>query len=481
MKKRGKRDYTVKAPENHPVVQKKIQDTLNRSVKEGSVASLSTGFGISYLSAFALLLNATASQVGVLYAIANFLPSLVQLKASELLERFSRKSITLFAVGSRILLWVPIILVGFLYYMGYSYMMFVLIVLAALFYSFRATGQLAWFSWIGSLVPVHKRGKYFSRRNRAIGFFSIVALLTASLILDTSKKYGVINGDVLLYTIIGFSALFTLAMISKAISFALLTVQYEPRIKVRKKDEVSFKEFLKNITKNDWGRFSLFRFFVSFAVAIAGPFWAVYMLRDLGFSYFWFTSVTVFHMMFQIAFLPVMGKISDKFGNVRLIKISLIGISLVPILWLMSTFITDDFLLKIYLLSLPSFVTGVFWGGYNLAVNNYLYDSIGPRKRGFEISHMNFMVGMGMSLGAGFGSLLALLDIPFMDTILFIFLISGVLRILVSIVGSRYLREVRDVEEFSSEWVLNEINPIEGLKKEVHHKKDKVTNVQHYI
>lgn len=481
MRKRVKEDYTVRASKDHPIVRKKINHALDSSVREGSVSSLSTGFGISYLSPFALALNATASQVGLLYAVANFLPSIVQLKASGLLEKFTRKKITLAGVGSRILLWIPIILCGIFYYLGYPHMVFALIVLSALFYSASATSALAWFSWIGSLVPEHKRGKYFSRRNRALGFFSIVSLLIASLILDFFKKFGEVRGEALLYTIIGFSVLFSLAIITKTISFAMLNRQYEPRIKIGKKDESPFLPFLKNSYKTDFGRFTLFRFFISFVVSIAGPFWAVYMLRDLGFSYFWLTSVTVFHIIFQVCILPLIGRISDRFGNVRLIKISSAFIVLVPFLWLISTFIHNDILLKIYLLTIPSFIAGASWGGYTLAANNYLYDAVGQKKRGFELSHMNFMVGMGMSLGAAVGSILALKEFAFMDTILLIFLISGILRFFVVFIGTRYLKEVRNVEEFSSEFVLNELNHVEGLVKEVKDLDRKNDKVEHYI
>jgi hypothetical protein len=94
---------------------------------------------------------------------------------------------------------------------------------------------------------------------------------------------------------------------------------------------------------------------------------------------------------------------------------------------------------------------------------------------------MNFMVGFGGFLGAGLGSLIALLQIPFMNTILFIFLVTGVLRLLIAIFGLRYLKEVRNVEEFSSEFVLNELNPIEGLVNEVKEIGKKKHKVEHYI
>ena len=64
---REKRGPTVSI--DHPIVQNKINKSLKLSVREGSLASVSNGFGLSYLSPFALLLNATASQMGILFEI----------------------------------------------------------------------------------------------------------------------------------------------------------------------------------------------------------------------------------------------------------------------------------------------------------------------------------------------------------------------------------------------------------------------------
>jgi len=119
---------------NHPVVKKKIEDSLKLSIQESSFCSMSSGFGLSYLSPFALILNATSSQIGILQAIIGLLPSIVQLKATEFIRIFSRKKIVLNGVMFQILLWIPIILTGILFYIGVPYMIWVFIALIGLFY-----------------------------------------------------------------------------------------------------------------------------------------------------------------------------------------------------------------------------------------------------------------------------------------------------------------------------------------------------------
>ena len=84
-------------------------------------------------------------------------------------------------------------------------------------------------------------------------------------------------------------------------------------------------------------------------------------------------------------------------------------------------------------------------------------------------------------IGAGIGALIALLNITFMNKILFIFLISGGIRILVSFFMSDILREVRHVKKFSSQFIVNEFHPSRGLIKEMHQLNNLKDKISHYI
>ncbi|MCD4770964.1 hypothetical protein K8R30_00940 [archaeon] len=466
---------------DHPIVQKKINKSLDISIREGSAASVSAGLGLSYLSPFALLLNATATQMGILHAIISLLPSLVQLRVTKLIRKFSRKRIVLIAIMLRILTWIPIILTGALFYFGVLHMSWVLIILVGVAYSFSAIANPAWFSWMGSLVPEHRRGKYFSRRNRIAGFFGITTMIIGAIVLDGAKRVGANLGDVIGFTLLGFGFIFTLSMIARIWSWLLLRKQYEPRLKVRKKDYFTLGQFWDKIRTTPFGRFCLFRFYFSFVVGIAGPFWVVYMLRDLGFCYVWYMAITVSAVVFQLIFLPLLGKFSDRFGNVKLMRVCSWMIAATTMLWFLSSFIGNGLMLKLYLLFVPGIVGGFGWAGYNLAVNNYVYDAVGSRKRSFGLVYMNLMVGVGMFLGASFGSLLAWVDVSFMNSMVFIFVISMIGRGIVSMFGMRLLREVRYVKKFAPRFLLHEFGPAHGVVREFHHLGHLVGKVEHYV
>ncbi|MBU2576573.1 MAG: MFS transporter [Nanoarchaeota archaeon] len=465
----------------HPIVQKKIEKSLKLSIQEGSLASVSGGLGLSYFAPFALAMNATSSQVGILHAIISLVPSVIQLHVAKLLKKYSRKKVLLTSVGIKLLLWVPILLTGLLFYLGVPYMVWVFIGLVGIDYAIGAIAHPAWFSLMGSLVPEEKRGKYFAKRNRIAGFFGLVTMIVGAIILDFSKSIGFARGDILGYTLLGFGILFVLAALIRMWSWTLLARHYEPKLVVRKKDSFSFWEFLKRAPSTPFGRFTLFRGFFSIAIAIAGPFWAVYMLRDLGFSYIWFIAITVSGTAFQLMFFPLMGKASDKFGNIKIMGICSGLMFLIPFLWLASSLISSNIGVQIYLLFVPAIVSGFAWSGYNLATNNYVYDAVAQRKQCYGVSYMNLLVGVGTFIGASIGSLIAWLGIPFMNTILFIFIISGLARLLVAIFGVKYLREVRHVGKFSSHYLIKEFSPMQGVVREVHYLEHIVEKVQHYV
>ncbi len=452
-----------KLDENNPEIKRKINKSLNLSIKEGSFAMGMYGLGTSYFAPYAIALKATASQIGFLNALVWLLPSLIQLKASRLIEKFRRKTIVNISIILQNLMFIPIIIYG-IFFSQTS--IWILIVLIALFYGLGAAAGPAWFSWMGSLVPENQRGRYFAKRNKITGFFGLIFMIAGALILDKFKHAGMI--------MLGFGILFSLAFIFRLISISLLYKQYEPKIKVTKRDYFSLWQFLKKAPKTPFGRFVFFDAIFRIAVNIAGPFFAVYMLTNLGFSYIIYMVIVISATIFQLIILPVLGKVSDRFGNITLLKLSTLAVSIIPFLWIISPN-------PIYLILVPQLVSGLGWAGFTLSTNNYIYDSVKEEKRGIGITYFNLLSGLGMFIGASIGGSLALLNINFMNNILFIFLISGILRFLVASILSRSLQEVRKVRKFNPQFILKEFHPVRGLIKDFNSMNHEFTKTFHFI
>lgn len=465
-KRIGSKKFGEKFDDRHPLIAKKIDKSLDLSIKEGSFSAVNTGFGPSYFTPYALAVNATSSQIGILHALTSFLPSLVQLFSAKWIKKYSRKKIVIWAVALMTLMLIPLIVSGFLFLKGYSVVVAV-IAFMTLFHGIGAIASPAWFSWMGSLVPESDRGKYFSRRNRITGFFGLISMLLGAVILDYFK--GASWMGYAGWGIIGFGLLFTFAFFARIITLIYFSKQYEPTLKVRKKDYFSFWQFLKRAPETPFGRFSIYTTFFRMAANIAGPFWAVYMLSDLGFPYLWFMAVTISGTLFQLIFYPVLGKFSDRFGNVLLLKVASFTLFFSPIFWIISPYLgLSKFWLWIYLIIVPHIFAGFAWAGYNLAANNYIYDSVKQEKRSFGVTYYNLLNGIGLFVGASIGSALVLIDFGFANTLIVIFGISAIARILVFLIGRNYLREVRHVGRFTKQFIVREFRPMQGIVREVH-------------
>jgi len=407
-----------------------------RSIKEGIFASASGAFGGQFISPFAIAINSSSSLVALYGAIAGLLGPISQMHGSRLMEKESRKKIVLRGVLWEALLWLPFILVGFLFYKGLALNLLPYLLIAAytLQVVMASMASPAWFSWVGDIVDEQYRGRWFSKRNLIHGFIALILALISSFFLDYFKKLGL--------NMFGFIILFSLALIFRMISWQLFKGQYEPKLKLKKADYFSFQDFLKKAPATNFGKFTIFRIFLSFATAVASPLIAVYLLRNLQFNYVTYIIITLAGSIFSLAVLELWGKIADKYGNYRVMLLNAFLIPAIPILWILSPN-------PVYLVIVPSIIGGMAWAGFNLSAGNFIYDNVRQEKRGLCVSYSNMLIGIGTFLGAGLGAILIkFIQTSLIEPMIIIFIISGILRMLVVIFGIGKIKEVRKISRF---------------------------------
>jgi len=175
-------------------------------------------------------------------------------------------------------------------------------------------------------------------------------------------------------------------------------------------------------TEDNFGRFVIYIALLNLATQIAGPFFAVYMLRDLGFSYKMFMVANVTTAIVSLLSMPLWGKFGDRFGNVRAMKITAVLVAIIPFLWIFS----DNF----YYIIAIQIVSGFGWAGMNLCHFNFIYDTVTPQRRAICSSYLNILRGFGVLIGAVAGGLIATyVTVDFFKYSLYlVFLLSGILR-----------------------------------------------------
>jgi len=447
---------------------KKLKHQARRySIKEGVFVSAKTSFGDRFVHPFAIAINASNPLVALLTSISGLLGPLSQLISAQKFGEFSRKKVVLLSVFLESLMWLPFIAIAILFSKGIitSALPILLLLSFSIYIILANASHPQWFSWMGDIVDEKYRGRWFSKRNLLMGVASVSLAILSSIFLDYFKRLDL--------AMLGFIILFSLAFISRFISWFIFKKQYEPKLKFKEKNYFSFWKFLKEAPKNNFGKFTLFRASYSFAASISGAVWAIYLLRYLGFGYFTYMVVLISEVVFSLLLVELWGKIADKYGNYRVLIITTLILPIAPILWILHPS-------PIYLIFVPALIGGIAWGGFALATGNFIYDNVKKQKRSLAVSYYNMLWGIGVFAGAGVAALLIkYLPTWIFEPIILIFLLSAIVRMVAVAWWVPKLKEVRKTRNLSTKRlekiILKEIKPT--LIEEAH----QISSLGHYL
>ena len=413
-----------------------VRKSLRFSVLDGSANSAMLGLTQNYITPLALELKATTGQVGLLSSIPALMMAVAQLAAPDLSERAgSRKGFILPVVFGHAIMFIPILLV---YYVFHDSPVWWLIGFVTVSSVLGAIVSPAWGSMMADLVPARLRGRYFSSRGRIIGFISLVTFFIAGLILQFYTDKNIFTG---------YSILFGGATLFRLLSLYFLSRQYEPKQAKEKEDSPGLIQLIKNLGSSNLGKFTLYVALIDLCTCISSPFFSVYMLRDLKFSYLHFVLVSSSGSVANLLFLTYWGRRADKAGNIKIVQLTSILLPFVPILWLAST--------NVYYLMAANLFSGFVWSGYGLTAVNFLYDASRPEIRTKQIAIFNAVDMIACCVGALTGGFIA----PHLPVFLghqlrSLFTLSGVMRALVVIIFLRQIVEVRRVPEMNTWQVI---------------------------
>ncbi len=420
-----------------------INQSLQRSIRDGVAYSVMSGSGETYLSAYALFLKASVTQIALLAALPPLLGSFVQLGSAWFGKRLGkRKIIILSGVILQAALWLPII---WLPYAFPSYAVPILLICVILYYAAGHVATPVWSSLMGDLVPSGNRGRYFAHRTALMNLSSFLALVGAGALLHYFQASH--------ETRLGFTLLFSFAGLARLLSAYHISHMLEPPHPVSKDAGTSREKGLwQRLRRSSFARFSIFFALMNFAVYIASPFFAVYMLRDLHFSYLQFMGTAAAGVMAQFLTLRGWGRISDSFGNRLILIVAGSIISVLPMLWLVSA--NYWYIVGVQMLA------GLSWAGFGLSASNFVYDAVAPSKRAMYVAFNSVMSSSGVFLGSLLGGYLGqhlptqivLLghSISWSSALSWAFLISALTRIGIMTLFIPQLREVRAVPPLSA-------------------------------
>jgi MFS family permease len=415
------------------------------------------GLTQNYITPYALAMDATTTQIGFLTAIPYLAMILMQMVAPTLAERAgSRKRFILAGAFLHSLIWLPILLIPFIFH---THQVWWLILFVTLCVAFDSIGNAPWNSMMADLVPEQVRGRYFYFRTRISAMVALVLSFVAGGILQLLTKN----------IFLAFSMIFAGASISRFFSTWFLSQMVEPPVVPSQTKQASIWQLSKTLGSTNIGKFIVFNALLIFTTNMASPFFSVYMLSDLKFNYLTYFIATAIPTLVTLLCIPFWGKIVDRNGNVKVLRVTMLFIPLLPILWLVSK--SPYYLCGVQVLS------GFAWAGCNLAVSLFLYVATRAENRTRYIALNNVLMFAGVSLGAFLGGILAPhVPLVLRNNLLTIFLISGVARILVVAVFLPRVSEVQPVAEASVSEILfggPQFSRVRGFSDVVFRRNDK--------
>lgn len=370
----------------------------------GGVWSIYDSLTSAFLVAFALMLNATNFEIGILGAIPYISALLIELPGAKLAEYLTRKKICIIAQTISRLSWtLPILIPHFFKTKP--------LLSLIIFYTWIKLTELisepAWTSLAADIVPLKNRGTFFGTRNMLIGIAGMTTTVLAGMYLDIFPKQNPT----------GFTTIFATGIIFGTIASYILSKINEP--KTTDNTHHTLKDIF-TIT-GDFKKFCTFAIFFNFAVMLASPFFTVYMLKNLNMSYSYFTLATAISTIARITAQRKIGMLSDKFGDRQIALISIFGTAFIPFLFL---FVTPQ---TMWLLIIAQVISGIVWAGADLTLFNLLLDLTKPEKRATQvaayamiISIPNIIAPLIGGLIADYGQIYVLQGIPLVFTISFI-------------------------------------------------------------
>jgi MFS family permease len=253
-------------------------------------------------------------------------------------------------------------------------------------------GNLAYSAWISltaDIVPLSWRGRFFGTRNMMMGVMKIIMTLLAGQLIT---RVG---------TISGYQFAFLVAFLfGMASTFSYSRIK-EPEKSSQAKSQVYSLSSLLSSLRSDKGFlvFCLYGMIWNFSLNIAGPFFNVYLFKDLNATAFMVGFLSIVSSLSGLPAQRLFGHLNDRWGPRKVILMTGSIIPIVPFAWYFITAAWHVIPINI--------VSGFLWAGYNLAMFNLLL-AVAPEEQRARYSAMfQIAVTVSSALGASTGGLVS--------------------------------------------------------------------------
>jgi MFS family permease len=337
----------------------------------------------TFAVAGAVALRASSMGIALMNSVPMFLGSIGQYLSPALIHPSrGRKAVVLLGVAGQIAFLFLAALAGWLPGRFAPWLFVAAYAMATL--SNNLSGPY-WVAWMGDLIPGTARGRHFAWRSVFFSWMYLACSLSAGIL---SRRFGTANAPWML-----FFGVFSVSAALRAISWFFLSRQYEPPPHLT---QAPFSP-LRFRPGRDFSRYCLATGLYQGAASMSGPFFTVWYLRDLHYTYFFVSVALSLTVLGSITFAGFWGRLADAHGPARVLWVSAFMAALIPIPYVLTA---DKFVLWA-----GCFYSGASWGGYNLANFNQTLAATDQRHRSHYLAFASLvmgLIGFAFSLAGGF-------------------------------------------------------------------------------
>ncbi len=320
---------------------------------------MGTFTGGAFLVAFALLLGASNTVIGLLAAVGP-LTQLLQIPAIYVIDRTAlRKALVVVSSFLSRGFWLVVAVIPWLVPREQTVM--VLLICLLLYFGLGTISGCAFNSWMRDFVPEKIMGRYFGKRMAVATAVGAALTVLAGFGVEFGKR-------VMSDQFTPYSVLFVLGAIAGLTGVYFLARIPEPRMEVHTPQGL-FKTLGEPFRDFDFRRLLLFLGSWNFAVNLAAPFFAVYMINRLEMSLALVLGLSVVSQACNVAFFKIWGSAADRFSNKSVLSISgslfILSIALWPFLTM-----PERYFLTLPLLFVIHILAGISTAGVNLCAGN---------------------------------------------------------------------------------------------------------------
>ncbi len=319
---------------------------------DGLLATMSAAFVDTYVSLYALALGATSTQIGTLASASSFLGALTPLPGAALVQKLGHRKPLIVWVSAFVRMLILLAALVPLFFTGYT-AVYIVIGLFALRAGLSNLIHPAWVSMTGEVVPLQHRGRYFSTRNMAMAFASMLLVPVAGQLID---GFGGIPG---------YQVSLALAfVVGLASSYAYSRIPEQPLAADPHTQRTSFWQALRG--NRTFLYFTIIMMFWTFGVQVAGTYFTVYQKDVLQSTTRLIGLLTTVTSLTSLIGQRVWGRLIDQRGSRWVMTLCGLLIPNMPFVWML---VTEPW--HVVFISLQS---GFLWAGFNVASFNLLLE-----------------------------------------------------------------------------------------------------------